>query len=263
MPTNGTPQCADAADDRHQGRLDRDIEAERGVRIDEVDVLDIEGSGERGEKCADQIDVALDPQRVDADRFGGVLVLADGDEIVSHPRALDPPGDREPDRQQRQRDVVVRRLAFELHHQRSVAEIGHGRPLGAPRKIAKFQKQQHQDLRRRDRGDGEIRSAQPKAQRADRKARQHGHDAAGQHSDPRRNAKSDEQDRRCVGAQAEIGGMTERQLLGVTAHEVPGDANEGEQQYPDEDVDGESVSTPEAEARARPRQAHRPKVRPG
>src|SRR5258708_1014803 len=55
------PQCADPADDRHQCRLDRDIEAERGVRIDEIDILDVEGSGERGEKRADQIDVPLDP----------------------------------------------------------------------------------------------------------------------------------------------------------------------------------------------------------
>src|SRR5581483_3156554 len=37
------PQRADTADDRHECRLDGDIEAEGGVGIDEVDVLHIEG----------------------------------------------------------------------------------------------------------------------------------------------------------------------------------------------------------------------------
>src|SRR4029077_3370893 len=54
------PQCADAADDRHQRSLDRNIEAERGIRIDEVDVFDVERAGEGGQECANQIDMALD-----------------------------------------------------------------------------------------------------------------------------------------------------------------------------------------------------------
>ena len=58
--------------------------------IDEVDVLGVEGAGECGEKCADHVDVALDPRRVDADRLRRVFVLADGDEVIAHPGLLDP-----------------------------------------------------------------------------------------------------------------------------------------------------------------------------
>ena len=174
----------------------------------------------------------LDPQRVDADRFGGVLILADGDKVVSHPRALDPVGDCEPDRQQRERDVIVGGLGIELHHQGRVAEVRQGRALGAPRKIAELEEEQHQDLRRRDRRDREIRSAQPEAQGADRQARQHRHHPAGQHPDPGRDAKPNLQDRRGVGAEPEIRGMTQRELLGVAADQVPGDADKGEQQHP-------------------------------
>src|SRR5271169_5795503 len=101
------PQRADAADDRDQRRLDRNVEAERGIRIDEVDVLDVESAGERGEERADQVDVALDLLHVDADRFGGVLVLADRDQVIAHPRALDPVRDDEAGREQSERDVII------------------------------------------------------------------------------------------------------------------------------------------------------------
>src|SRR6516165_5036400 len=59
-----TPQCADAAHDRHQRGIDRNIEAERGIRIDEVDVFDVERASERGQECADQVDMALDLRRI-------------------------------------------------------------------------------------------------------------------------------------------------------------------------------------------------------
>src|SRR4029077_5636734 len=63
--------------------------------------------------------------------------------------------------------------------------------------------------------------------------------AAGQHAEPRRHAIADLQDRRRIGAEAEIGGVAERKLLGVAAHQVPGDADEGEQQHANENVDDE------------------------
>src|SRR5260370_10462537 len=103
--------------------------------------------------------------------------------------------------------------------------------------MAEFQEDQHQGLRGRDGGDGEVGAAKTKAQPADRQARQHRHHAAGDHPDPGRDAEIDLQDGRGVGAEAEIGGVPERQLLGVAAHQVPGDAEEREQQDADEDVD--------------------------
>ena len=54
-----------------------------------------------------------------------------------------------------------------------MAEIGDRGPLRAPREIAKLEEDQHQHLRGRDGGDGEIRPAQPEAQPADRQAGEH------------------------------------------------------------------------------------------
>src|ERR1700730_13554030 len=86
---HGAPQRSDAADDRNQSRLDRDGEVESRRRVYEVNVLRIERAGHRREKRADHIDIALDARCVYSDRFGGVLILADGDQIISHPRSLD------------------------------------------------------------------------------------------------------------------------------------------------------------------------------
>src|SRR5215467_3942225 len=79
------PQGSDPADDRHQSRLDRDTEIERRRWVDEIDVLRVEGPGHRGEECADHVNVALDARRVHTDGFGGILILADGDEIITEP----------------------------------------------------------------------------------------------------------------------------------------------------------------------------------
>ncbi|GCC45271.1 hypothetical protein chiPu_0029231, partial [Chiloscyllium punctatum] len=105
---HGAPQRADAADDRHQRGLDRDVEAERGRRIDEVDVLGVEGAGERGQERADHVDVPLDLRRVDADRLSRIFILTDRDEVVADPGFLDPVGDPQSDHEQAEHDVVIR-----------------------------------------------------------------------------------------------------------------------------------------------------------
>src|SRR5581483_8108880 len=109
----------------------------------------------------------------------------------------------------------------------------------APGEIAKFQEDQHQRLCGRNRRDGEIGAAQAKAEPADRQACERSHDAASGHADPGRDAEIDLHDGGGVGAEPEIGGMSQRKLLGVAAHQVPGDADEGEQEDADEDVDRE------------------------
>ena len=202
------PQCSDAADDRDQCGLNRDIEGEGGRGIDEVDVLGVKRSGHRRQKRADHVDVALHFRRVDADGSGRVFVLTDRDEVISDPGAFDQPGDDQRDQQQAENDIVVGVLVFELHHQRCGAEIGDGRALGAPGEVAKLEKDQHQGLRGRDGGDGEIGAAQAEAQPADRQARQCGHHSAGDHADPGRDVVIDLQDGGGVGAQSEIGGVS-------------------------------------------------------
>ncbi len=148
-------------------------------------------------------------------------------------------GDRKAECEQAERDIVVAGLRLELHHQRRVAEVRDGGAFRAPGEVAELEEDQHQGLGGGDGRDGEVGATQPEAQPADRQARQHGHAAAGDHSDPWRDAVVDLQDRGRVGPEPEIGCVPQRKLLRVPAHQVPGDADEGEQQDPDEDVDGE------------------------
>src|SRR6185437_15119751 len=85
--------------------------------------------------------------------------------------------------------------------------------------------------------DGEVGAAQAEAEPADRQACDRRNHAAGRHADPGRDAEIDLHDGRSISAEPEIGGVTERELLGVATHQIPGDADEGEQQDADEDVD--------------------------
>ncbi len=232
-----SPKRSDAADDRDQRGFDRDVEGEGGRGIDEVDVLGVERAGERGQECADHIDVALHLRCVDADRFGRIFVLADRHQVVSDPGSLDQPGDEKAQQEKSERDIVVRALVLELHHQRRGAEIRNGRAFGAPGEIAELQEDQHQRLRGRDGRDREVGATQAEAQPADRQARDRSHDTAGDHADPRRDVVVDLEDGRGIGAEAEIGGVPERKLLGVTAHQIPGGADKGEQQDPHENID--------------------------
>src|ERR1700728_31030 len=79
------PKRSDPADDRHQRRFDRHVETERGVGIDEIDVLDVKRAGQSREKRADHVDVALHALRVHPDRPGSLLTRADSDQVISHP----------------------------------------------------------------------------------------------------------------------------------------------------------------------------------
>src|SRR5262249_55948317 len=213
---------------------DRYAEIERCLRINEIDELCIERAGERGEECTDHEDFSLDARRVDTDRFGGVLVLTDGDAIITDARALDPSSNQKRDREQAEYDVIIRRFGFELHHQRRVAEIGDRSSLRTPREIAKLEEDQHQDLCGPAGGNGEIRPAQPETQPTNRQAGEHGDEAASDHADPWGNSEIDLKKGRCIGAEAEERGMPERKLLGGAAQQVPGRAYEGERPYTDQ-----------------------------
>src|SRR5690349_8960918 len=230
---------ADAADDRHERRLDRDAEVERGVRVDEVDVLHVEGAGHRREEGGEHEDVALHARHVDADRFGGVLVFAERHEVVAGARTLDTRGYAERYEKQAEGDVVVRRLAVELHHERRVAEVRHRRGFRAPGEVAKLEEDEHQHLGGGDGGDGEVRPAQPEAEPADRQAGEERDEAARQHAEPRRDAVVHLEEARGIRPQAEERGMPERELLGVAAKQVPRRADEREEQDADQDVERE------------------------
>jgi hypothetical protein len=67
---------------------------------------------------------------------------------------------------------------------KGVAQVRNGGPFGAPGEIAEFEEDQHQGLRGRNGGDGEIGAAQAEAEPANRQARQHRDDPSRDHPDP-------------------------------------------------------------------------------
>jgi hypothetical protein len=78
------------------------------------------------------------------------------------------------------------------------------------------------DLAYRDRGDGEVVSAQPEHRVADDLRQQDGEERAREHARPRCQAEARDEHRRGVGAGAEEDGMAERDLAAVAGEHVPG-----------------------------------------
>ena len=89
---DGADQRAGPADDRAKQDLDGNGRPERERRIDEGEVLRIEGAPERGQEGGERHGPELGRQCVDARGLGGVLVLPDRCEHVTEPGALDPSG---------------------------------------------------------------------------------------------------------------------------------------------------------------------------
>jgi hypothetical protein len=96
-------------------------------------------------------------------------------------------------------------------------------------------------LRGRDGSNREIGPPETKAHPTDWQTSERRHDAAEDHSDPRRNAEIDLQDCRGIGAEPKKGGVTERELFGVASDKIPSDADKGKQQDANENVDRERV----------------------
>ena len=76
----------EAADDRREQRFDRDRCPVSELRIDEEEILHIEGAGRRRERGREGDGLKLHLERIHTERSRGILILADRDEIGAKPR---------------------------------------------------------------------------------------------------------------------------------------------------------------------------------
>ena len=110
---------ADAADDRRQQRLDRDPGAVGDAGIDEQEILHVEAAGGGSDRGGEHHGAELDRGRIDAERHGGILVLAHRDQPGAEARALDQPRNHQRDANEREDDIVKDRAALELERLRA------------------------------------------------------------------------------------------------------------------------------------------------
>src|SRR5207248_7846334 len=85
-----------------------------------------------------------------------------------------------------------------------------------------------------DSGQAEVRPAQSERDRADDQRREHRQSHTRQDSGPGRNRAAEQG--KPVRADAEIGGMSQRQLSGVAADQVPGEPERGKEKQAEDDV---------------------------
>ncbi len=163
---------ADPADDRREQRLDRDPRPVGDAGIDEQEILRVEAAGRRGDGGRDRHGRELDGVDVDAERLGGVLVLAHRHQIGAEPAVLDHPHDDERRRDQRQRDEIERHAALELERLGPQIELDQRADAGAGDRRDAGDDAQH--LGKGERHEREVRAleAGAEAQRADDRADQ-------------------------------------------------------------------------------------------
>src|SRR5262249_27856712 len=98
-----------ADDDVH-----RKGDPEHRIRLEREQVIRVEGAAEPRHERGQDDGVELVPHGVDAQRLGGVLVLADRSEVRSETTPLDAPDDGRRQQHQREGDIVVRAVVPEL-----------------------------------------------------------------------------------------------------------------------------------------------------
>src|SRR6266705_1561489 len=155
-------------DDRVQREPDREVDREDIEGVDEADVLRPERAADRRQRGAERHREDFQSAARDAERFGGVLVLADAGELVADPRALEPDLHRVAEHRQHEGHVDPRDVA-EAERPDAGAERDRD-PLRARREAAPAARADQEHLRERDRGEREVRAAETVRKVADRPA---------------------------------------------------------------------------------------------
>src|SRR5213594_2533093 len=107
----GAEGGAHTADDRVQREPDREIDREDVEGVDEPDVLRPQRAADRRHRGAERDREDFQSAARDAERLGGVLVLADAGELVADPRALEPDLHRVAEHRQHEGHVDPRDVA--------------------------------------------------------------------------------------------------------------------------------------------------------
>src|SRR5437016_12942815 len=239
----GAEGGAQTADDRVQREPDREVDREDVEGVHEADVLRPQRAADRRQRGAERHREDFQSAARDAERLGGVLVLADAGELVADPRALEPDLHRVAEHRQHEGHVDPRDVA-EAERPDAGAERDRD-PLRARREAAPAARADQEHLRERDRGEREVRAAETVRKVADRPAGgEREHDPEDQ-PEPRALLEARSHQGRGVGADSEEGGVTERDLAGIAAGHVPGGRERPPHEDQDQAVEDEGVADDE------------------
>jgi hypothetical protein len=226
------PHRARPADDRAQQDLHGVHGPEGDGGVDVGEVLGVEGAAEGGDAGGERHRGQLDSVRVDAEGGGRRFVLAHGGHLVAEAgaaQACHTPRHRE---QHGENHVVEIPLIAELEQRGRVTAQRHENAHGAAYPLP-VRGRHAKDLREGEHHEREVRPPQAVAER-----QMAGHDADGDgeggahpHPDPRAHPGLQETEAGGVGADAEEERVSERELAGVAAEDVPSLAHEAEEEH--------------------------------
>src|SRR5437867_267034 len=227
----GAQGGAHPPDDRVQREPDREVDREDIEGVDEADVLRPERAADRRHRGAERHRADLQSAARDAERLGGVLVLADAGELVADPRGLEPDLHAVVDQRDDEGHVDPRDVA-EAERPEAGTE-GDRDPLRARREAAPAARDDQEHLRERDRGEREVGAAEAIREIADHPAGGDREDHPEEEPEPGALIEARRHQGRGVGTDAEEGGVAEGDLAGVAPRHVPG----GRERSPHEDQD--------------------------
>src|SRR5580704_10281302 len=116
-------QRAGAADDRSEQGVDGDPRPVSDSGVKEQKILRIETACRRGDGGGDGHGAELDHESIDAERLGGILVLANGDQIGAEAASFDGAHHDQRRTDQAERDPIKRHTALELKRLGSQVEL--------------------------------------------------------------------------------------------------------------------------------------------
>src|SRR5213592_3639995 len=213
-------------DDRVQREPDREVDREDVERVDEADVL-------RPERAADR-------RHRGAERHRGVLLLADAGELVAEARALEPGLDAVVDERDAEGHVDPGDVA--QAERPEAATEGDRDPLRAGREAAPAAREDQEHLRERDRGEREVGAAEAVREVADHPAGDDREHDPEEESEPRALLETRRHQGGGVGADAEEGGVAERDLARIAARHVPGGRERPTHEDQDQAVQDERIA---------------------
>ena len=235
-----TVERSGAAERRNDHHLHRDEDAEAAFRIDEAGLDRIERPGDRGEGRAQHQRIQLGAAHRHAERARGAFARLDGAQVVAKARALDRPGDEQQDPSVDEKDVVVRDLAAERE---VVPAAPDRRALQADRRADEIPGADHEadQFGDRDGRHAEVMALQAERRHADHDREHERHHDADRHADDRRQLPVMIDQQRQIGADAEEHAVSDRDLPGIAADDVPGRCRDRGEQQRDADIEIERV----------------------
>src|SRR5262245_28167248 len=227
----GTPEIPHAAEQRHDehlGRLRPVREVREHAAIEDAE----EPTGEPGKDPGDDEGDQLVTPHAHADELGPLGVLADRREQAPERRAHDPPEHPEAQRDQDDRHEIEVVAGPEITEEREplhpveigVGNLGHA--LLTAGDVVPLEADRPHDLGEGQREHGEVDLGQAHAEEAEHESGQPCPDPGGRKSEHERHAELLHEDAGGVGADPEVGGVTEGDEARVADQEIEADREE-------------------------------------